>query len=370
MTRVLISSRKHDVHSIALQQALREDGHFVFRWLNANFPEKQCLSYFADNGIPCRMTIGEFSSKIDESEVDVVWLRRPSWASLPDYIHPSDMNLAAQECNIFIRSLWQTAFSNAIWVNSLEARRAANSKSLQLKLATQVGLTIPNSLISNDPDEIATFISNAGDSVIVKPLMGGGVHDNDGHLCRTFTARITLDRLPSRKYVQACPCIYQVETAKAHEVRATFFGATVVVVRIDSQSNNKTKVDWRASYDRNLVMQEIEMPNVVYQSCRRLMASMSLIYGTFDFAVTPDGEWIFFEVNEAGQFLWIESAVPSIKMLEIAAKFFGAPSFDFLYKSDGPIKSLADVYKSSAYAATYENDAAYNDDSVAISAAI
>ena len=45
------------------------------------------------------------------------------------------------------------------------------------------------------------------------------------------------------------------------------------------------------------------------------MASLGLKFGCFDFIVTPDGEYVFLEVNEAGQFLWIEGHCPELKML-------------------------------------------------------
>lgn len=33
---------------------------------------------------------------------------------------------------------------------------------------------------------------------------------------------------------------------------------------------------------------------------------MGLLYAAFDFAVTPSGDWIFFECNPSGQWQWLE----------------------------------------------------------------
>lgn len=38
-----------------------------------------------------------------------------------------------------------------------------------------------------------------------------------------------------------------------------------------------------------------------------LMKEFGLIYGAFDFIVTPDGRHVFLEVNPAGHYMWIES---------------------------------------------------------------
>lgn len=36
------------------------------------------------------------------------------------------------------------------------------------------------------------------------------------------------------------------------------------------------------------------------------MRELGLVYGAFDFVITPDVEWIFLEVNPGGQFGFLE----------------------------------------------------------------
>jgi len=38
------------------------------------------------------------------------------------------------------------------------------------------------------------------------------------------------------------------------------------------------------------------------------MDCYSLYYGTFDFIVNPDGEFVFLELNPKGQYLWLEES--------------------------------------------------------------
>lgn len=40
---------------------------------------------------------------------------------------------------------------------------------------------------------------------------------------------------------------------------------------------------------------------------RRFMASYGIVFGSFDFAVTPDDDWVFFENNPAGTWSWVEN---------------------------------------------------------------
>ena len=54
--------------------------------------------------------------------------------------------------------------------------------------------------------------------------------------------------------------------------------------------------------------------------------ALGILFGAFDFIVTPEGEHVFLEVNPAGQFLWVEEANPELRLL--------APFVDFLLSRD------------------------------------
>ena len=38
----------------------------------------------------------------------------------------------------------------------------------------------------------------------------------------------------------------------------------------------------------------------------RLVAELGLAYGAIDLVLTPDGRYVFVEINPNGQYLWIE----------------------------------------------------------------
>jgi D-alanine-D-alanine ligase-like ATP-grasp enzyme len=66
-------------------------------------------------------------------------------------------------------------------------------------------------------------------------------------------------------------------------------------------------VDWRSDYDA-LTYELIAPPQAVADSIRSLMRALGLVYGALDFVVTPDGEWVFLEINAGGQYGWLEAA--------------------------------------------------------------
>ena len=50
---------------------------------------------------------------------------------------------------------------------------------------------------------------------------------------------------------------------------------------------------------------------------RLLMDELGLFFGALDFAVTPEGRWVFFEVNPNGQWHWlaVKADVPMVEAM-------------------------------------------------------
>jgi glutathione synthase/RimK-type ligase-like ATP-grasp enzyme len=44
----------------------------------------------------------------------------------------------------------------------------------------------------------------------------------------------------------------------------------------------------------------------VQERCVRLIERLELCYGAIDMILTPDGRYVFLEINPSGQYLWIE----------------------------------------------------------------
>jgi glutathione synthase/RimK-type ligase-like ATP-grasp enzyme len=51
-----------------------------------------------------------------------------------------------------------------------------------------------------------------------------------------------------------------------------------------------------------------DLPAEVGEKLLALMRRLGLEYGAIDLRLTPDGEYVFLEVNPAGQFLFVEHA--------------------------------------------------------------
>ena len=67
---------------------------------------------------------------------------------------------------------------------------------------------------------------------------------------------------------------------------------------------------------RDLAVEPLKLPAIVEDRCLALLAKLGLQFGCIDMIVSPAGDWIFLEINQMGQFLWIEEANQDIHLLE------------------------------------------------------
>lgn len=136
-----------------------------------------------------------------------------------------------------------------------------------------------------------------------------------------YTKQITPDSIPADSVLKLLPGIFQQRIQKAYELRITYFGDYPVTVKLMSQEHPKGQLDWRYVPSHELIIEEYKLPEKIDQKCKEFMKKFGIVFGCFDFIVTPDQEHYFLEVNESGQFLWIEALNPNIPMLDIFTEF-------------------------------------------------
>ena len=128
---------------------------------------------------------------------------------------------------------------------------------------------------------------------------------------------------------------------KAYEVRLTMMGHRPLAARLRSQETAGGRLDWRRSYGE-LVMEPMETPAEVTRRAVSFLASMGMVFGCLDLIVTPEGEWVFVENNQAGQFLFVEQAA-GLPMLDAFCELLIQGRPDFAWDPDRPGVRLADV---------------------------
>lgn len=240
---------------------------------------------------------------IDILSFHSVYFRRPEFPKF------SEENITYEERQFMQLEVRQTLeglykiLRQAYWISDIDAIRKAENKIYQQLLAKEIGFQIPKGIITNHPDDFHKFVeSNKGDSII-KPIYSGQIGWPEMQNV-VFTSK--LDSKPQSQQIELCPSYLQEEIEKRYDVRVTVIGDKIFAARIDSQSNQETKTDWRVG-ENILPHEAISLPESIKKKCIELLRKLNLQFGAIDFIETPRGEYIFLEINPNGQWAWIET---------------------------------------------------------------
>jgi len=338
--RVLIPTFPADVHAVEIALVLEDRGHEAVLWHGSDFPTVQSAS-LDFRGDALDWEIAGLDLDRVRPPFDVVWFRRPTPPVLQPTLHPGDLPVARRECSELVAGLYLLAAPDAFWVNPPPIRRA-ELKPVQLHEAARAGLTVPHTLMSNDPERIRRFLGEHPGRAVYKPFFPAQ-WDQDDRVALLLTNAVTPDDLPSDEVLRLSPGIFQEKVEKSHELRVTILGEHVVTARLLSQESESTLLDWRAGAGKIRVEPD-RLPDEVERACLRLMRGLGIVFGCFDFIVTPEGEHVFLEVNPAGQFLWVEEACPDLPMLAPFVDFLLARRPDFRWEPTSGAVRHADWY--------------------------
>lgn len=241
-------------------------------------------------------------TRIAIEDINVAWYLRPL-APIPQKLNTElEVRFAQTEAKALLETLYSVA--PWCWINSRERIKAVESNKLyQQIVAERSGLTIPRTLISNDPSAVVKF-AECENGLLLKTF-GYTEIDKDGRLF-IYSNRFTVDQLrESADAIEECPVFAQEYIAKKYEYRVMCIGDQVLTCQIDSQASCMTSIDWRHYDFENVAHKRHELPDKVQKNLLEFMANIGLKYGAVDLIETPAGDFVFLEVNPSGQWGWI-----------------------------------------------------------------
>jgi glutathione synthase/RimK-type ligase-like ATP-grasp enzyme len=89
------------------------------------------------------------------------------------------------------------------------------------------------------------------------------------------------------------------------DLRVTVVGERVMAAEADARGGEYA-VDVR--FNTGVTYRPHALPVEVERKLLALVRRMGLEYGAIDLRLTPEGEYVFLEINPAGQFLYVEQA--------------------------------------------------------------
>ncbi len=296
---ILIISHPADDHAVAVRAELTQRGVSHAQFDLGRFPLDGRIAMRLDprRAIDVRLTTPD-GDAVDARDVRAVWWRRPQ----PFMVDPAvtDLNarrFALMECHEAVSGLW-LLLEHAAWMNHPLADERANRKVHQLDIARAIGLDTPDTLVTNDPDAARTFVDDHGDrGVIYKAFTATPEAWRETRLLRD-------DEHGLLDAVRHAPVIFQSYIPAVHDLRIIVAGDTMHAAAIHSQETGY-HVDCRMELSSARMTPET-LPDEVAALLRTLMQRLDLRYGAIDMRRTPDGRYVFLEVNPAGQWRFVE----------------------------------------------------------------
>ena len=316
---ILILTMRHDVHATAVAWGLRSWGCDVNVWVWSDFLQNEPCSIYENNASEGSDVTGKISAT---TKIDTVWYRRRSPVEVRPGTHTADIDFVEREARAYLNNIvFAIGNDKTRWINGFYDAAFAENKLIQLKAAKSVGMRIPNTLMSNDPGKIRQFYAENESGIIYKGFKPAFWIAPDGASTNLRTSLVSEADIGNDEQLLTCPGIYQEKIDKAYELRINVIGDEVRAVAIYSQVETAT-MDWRYDLrDGEIPLREITIPDVEKIRCIELCKKFNLRFCAVDMIVTPSGEYVFLEMNQAGQFLWIEQIDPAIDLLDTFCRF-------------------------------------------------
>ena len=282
---ILILGDAEDSHAAHLYSALTQAGITVDYLDTRLFPQQLSLSWQPNTEVGC-ITLPEGKKLSFESIHSVFW-RNLGGVTVPALNNLQQQRIAYNDVVSTLRSLIQAC--PARWINSWQAYEFHKEKPLQLRQVKKLGVTIPATLISNDPQVIIEF-AHSQTKVIFKPVYGGAHAEfiTDFHLePQRLQLALSISPITLQEYIPGT------------NIRTYVIAETIYAAEIRSQA-----LDFREDLQAELIA--IELPASVQKQCLEIARSLMLKWTAIDWRRTPTGEYIFLEANPSPMFLHFE----------------------------------------------------------------
>ena len=302
---ILIVAEHYDPHADQVAEMLRRRGIESLRFAQTDFPTRAELSLSYTPSGEARHTLRVGGERIDLNRLRCVWYRLGAYPVPPAHLKEQHhRDYVAEESRCFLHDAWHSI--DARWVPAPHfVVQRAQLKAAQLRVAGALGFELPPTLVTNNPEDFLDFYREHGGRVVSKQAGFALIRHGIGQYVR-YTDVVSRRDVGYAHAVRHCPIIFQAYVPKRVELRITVVGERVFPAEIRSQETNHTRHDWRRYDHLKTGYAPHELPADIGRKCVQLVKDLGLNYGALDMIVTPDGRYVFLEVNPQGQCQWIE----------------------------------------------------------------
>ncbi|MBE3559682.1 MAG: ATP-dependent carboxylate-amine ligase [Ktedonobacteraceae bacterium] len=234
-----------------------------------------------------------------------IWWRRPERYRAPEGYSPGEKTFLEEEANRGIVGVLDSlSLHHTLWVSRPYHIRRADLKPLQLASAQHLGLRIPRTLVTNDPAAVREFYDECRGEVVLKAVSRGAIEDQARRRF-IYTSKVQPEHLSALDGVRITAHLFQERLPKRFDLRVVVIGRQVFAIEIHSQHSEHASLDFRRGY-QDLVYKVHSLPDDIKKKALALVRLFELQFSSMDFIVTPQGEYVFLDLNPNGQFYWLQ----------------------------------------------------------------
>lgn len=294
----------------------------VIEWLNfynvpfirINEQDEIILSeyYFNNDNLHFELIIKNRKKIIKSNEIIAYWYRRGDI---------SGQVTIKKSINNFDKKIIDLLnYENSFLFNSIHfllskiVKKSINSKSdnytnkiINLLLAKEIGLNIPETLITTQKKKTSKIISDK----IIKSIGFNEINFDNKILMQQKT------EIYDQNFVNDSffPTLFQNKINKVFEIRSFFLNDEFYSTAIFSQKDKKTEIDFRNyNYDTPNRTPPYNLPKNIKNKLIKLMNKLEMKSGSIDLIYTDEDKFIFLEINPIGQFMQV--SIPGNYYLE------------------------------------------------------
>ncbi len=242
---------------------------------------------------------------IDLRTVTAVWNRRPVPPTADARMREDHRKVAEAASEAALGGAW--SLMDCLWLpGPPQALERTELKITQLAIAAKLGIAIPRTVVANSPDEALEMYERTGGRMIAKPLIRGAMPGRNHEDRLAYTRVLRRRDLKDLHTMRWSPLILQEYVPKRVELRVTVVGDEIFPAEIESQASSRSRDDWRRYDLAKTPYRRHTLPADVAERLLAVVRAFGLCYGAIDLVLTPDGRYVFLELNGNGQWLWIE----------------------------------------------------------------
>lgn len=301
MKKVILLTHSDDYYNVDLiANELSNLNYESIRINTDEFPSKLKLtSCFINNNLNYILHSSDMSLNL--KDVRAVWNRHIGIPNISKDIDTKYKETSQKESYASLIGFLD-GLAHAKWIDRLDLVNKAENKPYQLRVASEVGLKYPSTLITNNPEQVKQFYYSLKGNIICKMLTALTFSMNSPKQF-VYTQLVVKDDLNNLESLSLCPMIFQEYIPPKYELRIAYVDGKFFYGKIETDGSSP---DWRKPTQKTLKWKKVLKHPVNENILHNFMQKLQLKFGAIDIIVSQKNQPYFLEVNPCGEWGMLE----------------------------------------------------------------